>query len=126
MPWTRTGGATPIPEEAPRHYIDIDHYAHAGEDPFAVVPRTWDMAVQKFTEDTLKAYGIVPWHVQVMHGRLVQAFKRGDVDRILRHAADLGHYVGDAHVPCTPRRTTTASSPGRWASTPSGNRGSPS
>ena len=87
------------PEEAPRHYIDIDHYAHAGEDPFAVVPRTWDMAVQKFTEDTLKAYGIVPWHVQVMHGRLVQAFKRGDVDRILRHAADLGHYVGDAHVP---------------------------
>ena len=86
------------PAEAPRHYIDIDHYAHQG-DPFAVVPREWDQAVLKFTEDTLQEYGIVPWHIQVMHQRLVQAFKRGDVDRILYYAADLGHYVGDAHVP---------------------------
>ncbi|MBK9273422.1 MAG: S1/P1 Nuclease [Flavobacteriales bacterium] len=87
------------PEEAPRHYIDIDHYAHGGQDPFAVMPERWNDAVAKFTEDTLKAYGIVPWHVNVMYGRLVNAFQRGDVDRILRYAADLGHYVGDAHVP---------------------------
>lgn len=86
------------PAEAPRHYIDIDHYAHGG-DPFLVVPKKWDDAVAKFTEDTLQAYGIVPWHVQVMERRLAEAFKRGDVDRILRAAADLGHYVGDAHVP---------------------------
>ncbi len=86
------------PLEAPRHYIDIDHYAHAG-DPFAVVPRRWDLAVQKFSEDTLQAYGIVPWHIQVMLMRLTKAFQRGDVDRILFCASDLGHYVGDAHVP---------------------------
>ena len=52
-----------VPEEAARHYIDIDHYVKPGEDPFTVVPRTWDMAVAKFTEDTLQAYGIVPWHI---------------------------------------------------------------
>ncbi|MBL8003359.1 MAG: S1/P1 Nuclease [Flavobacteriales bacterium] len=86
------------PAEAPRHYIDIDHYAHDG-DPFAVVPRQWNVAVQKFTEDTLQAYGIVPWHIQVVLGRLTKAFQRGDVDRILFYASDLGHYVGDAHVP---------------------------
>ncbi|MBL7941037.1 MAG: S1/P1 Nuclease [Flavobacteriales bacterium] len=85
--------------EAERHYIDIDHYAKGGEDPFARVPRRWEDAVAKFTEDTLKAYGIVPWHIQVMFGRLVSAFQRGDVDRILTNSADIGHYVGDAHVP---------------------------
>ncbi|HRH70839.1 MAG TPA: zinc dependent phospholipase C family protein [Flavobacteriales bacterium] len=85
--------------EAERHYIDIDHYAKGGEDPFALVPRRWEDAVAKFTEDTLKAYGIVPWHIQVMFGRLVSAFQRGDVDRILTNSADIGHYVGDAHVP---------------------------
>ncbi len=85
--------------EAQRHYIDIDHYAKGGGDPFEIVPRKWNDAVAKLTEDTLQAYGIVPWHIQVMYGRLVNAFTRGDVDRILRTSADLGHYVGDAHVP---------------------------
>jgi len=85
--------------EAQRHYIDIDHYAKQGGDPFQIVPRKWEDAVAKLTEDTLQAYGIVPWHIEVMYGRLVKAFVRGDVDRILTNSADLGHYVGDAHVP---------------------------
>ena len=85
--------------EAPRHYIDIDHYALGGQDPFEVVPRKWNDAVEKFSEDTLQAYGIVPWHIQVMFGRLVSAFQRGDVDRILSVSADIGHYIADAHVP---------------------------
>lgn len=85
--------------EAQRHYIDIDHYAHHGMDPFSVVPRRWKDAVAKFSEDTLQAYGIVPWHIEVMYGRLVNAFQRGDVDRILSVSADLGHYIADAHVP---------------------------
>ncbi|MGV3638401.1 MAG: zinc dependent phospholipase C family protein [Flavobacteriales bacterium] len=85
--------------EAQRHYIDIDHYAHGGVDPFEAMPRKWNDAVAKFSEDTLQAYGIVPWHIEVMFGRLVSAFQRGDVDRILRNSAEIGHYVGDAHVP---------------------------
>jgi len=87
------------PYEAPRHYIDIDHYARSGEDPFAIVPRPWNAAVSKFTEDTLQAYGIVPWHINLMHARLVEAFRRLDLDAILRTSADIGHYIGDAHVP---------------------------
>jgi hypothetical protein len=85
--------------EAQRHYIDIDHYAHHGEDVFKVMPRAWNDAVARYTEDTLQAYGIVPWHIEVMFGRLVNAFQRGDVDRILRMSAEIGHYIGDAHVP---------------------------
>lgn len=85
--------------EAQRHYIDLDHYYHAGEDPFEVMPKHWHDAVAKFTEDTLQAYGIVPWHIQVMKMKLQRAFEAKNVDLILKYAADIGHYVGDAHVP---------------------------
>lgn len=85
--------------EAPRHYIDIDHYVHNDEDPFDVMPKKWYDAVEKFTEDTLQAYGIVPWHVNVMVMRLTKAFEAKDYDQILRVSADLGHYIGDSHVP---------------------------
>lgn len=82
--------------EACRHYIDIDHY---GEKPFEKVPRQWKDAVAKFTKDTLEAYGIVPWHINHMMFRLTKAFKEKDINRILRYSSDLGHYIGDAHVP---------------------------
>ncbi len=85
--------------EAPRHYIDIDHYAKEGQSPFDVVPRKWDDAVAKFSEDTLQEYGIVPWHIDLMVYRLTRAFQDEDIPRIIRLSADLGHYVGDAHVP---------------------------
>lgn len=83
-------------DEAPRHYIDIDHY---GEEPFKVMPRKWNDAVAKFSEDTLLAYGIVPWHIDLMMFRLTKAFQDMDIDRILKYSTELGHYVGDAHVP---------------------------
>lgn len=86
--------------EAPRHYIDIDHYCHTEDcDPFEEVPRRWKDAVEKFSQDTLEAYGIVPWHVNNMIYRLTDAFKDENVDRILRLSAEMGHYIGDSHVP---------------------------
>lgn len=81
------------------HYIDIDHYAHDDQDPFDVVPKLWKSAVEKFTEDTLRAYGIVPWHIQVVKLKLQRAFEAKNVDLILKYSADLGHYIADAHVP---------------------------
>lgn len=175
-------------QEAPRHYIDIDHYGVA---PFPEVPRRWLSALAKFTDvfvvseagdtlqvfgnkvvdfgwdtltlkgaaitsilkkdsfklskkryldfvktnidkqfyelkwvislenldslfrtnqfsqqckssfavDELSKYGIVPWHLEKMLFRLTYAFKDNDLDKILRYAAEIGHYVGDAHVP---------------------------
>lgn len=85
-----------IAEEGPRHYIDIDHY---GKYPFPEVPRNWDEAVSKFSEDTLLQYGIVPWYVQTMLYRLTQAFKEKNQVKILKLSAEIGHYVSDAHVP---------------------------
>lgn len=85
--------------EAQRHYIDIDHYVKEGEDPFEIMPKKWKDAVAKFSEDTLQAYGIVPWHIKVMKFKLQRAFESKNIDLILKYSADIGHYIGDAHVP---------------------------
>lgn len=82
--------------EGPRHYLDADHY---GQAPFPAIPRSWREAVAKFTADTLQRYGILPWHLETMMARLTAAFQAKDGTRILRLAAELGHYMGDAHVP---------------------------
>jgi len=82
--------------EAQRHFIDVDHY---GTYPFSNVPHRWRDAVSALTEDTLQEYGIIPWHIPVMVNRLTDAFKEKDILKILKTSADLGHYVGDSHVP---------------------------
>jgi hypothetical protein len=84
-------------EEAPRHYLDADHY-HP-KDPFRVIPQQWKDAVAKYSEDTLKAYGIVPWRIQERLAQLTNAFKERDSAKILFFSADLGHYIADACVP---------------------------
>lgn len=85
-----------VPEEGPRHFIDIDHY---GTFPFTALPRKWEEAVEKFGKDSLLMHGIVPWHIQTMLYRLTDAFKQKDYSRIMKYSADLGHYISDAHVP---------------------------
>ncbi|RRN77157.1 S1/P1 Nuclease [Pseudoxanthomonas sp. SGD-10] len=82
--------------EAHRHYIDLDHY---GISPFDSIPKRWNDAIKKYSEDTLKNYGIVPWHIERTYYRLVKAFETQDSSAILRLSADLGHYIADAHVP---------------------------
>lgn len=85
-----------VADEAARHYIDLDHY---GDSAIHTMPRYWADAALEYTEDTLKAYGIVPWHIDRMYYRLRDAFLLRDPRRILKLSAELGHYVGDAHVP---------------------------
>lgn len=82
--------------EAARHYIDIDHY---GPQAFDSVPRFWKEAVSKYSEDTLMAYGIVPWQIEKHYYKLLYAFKEENLEQILHYSADLGHYIADAHVP---------------------------
>lgn len=87
------------PDEAVRHYIDIDHFVKPEEDPFEAMPTKWSEAVDKFTEDSLKTYGILPWQVTWVTNQLSKAFEEKDVEKILHLSADLGHYVADANVP---------------------------
>ncbi len=85
-----------IPEEGPRHYIDIDHY---GKYPFEDLPRKWEDAIAKYGEQTINENGIVPWWIQTMLQRLTYAFKEKNQARILKLSTEIGHYIADSHVP---------------------------
>jgi hypothetical protein len=85
-----------IAEEASRHFIDLDRY---GRYPFDSLPRQWDEAVKRYSQDSLLRHGIVPWWIQIMLSRLTKAFREKDAARILKLSADMGHYISDAHVP---------------------------
>tara|TARA_B110000971_G_scaffold17794_2_gene16364 strand:+ start:757 stop:1695 length:939 start_codon:yes stop_codon:yes gene_type:complete len=86
--------------EACKHYIDIDLY---GVNPFDSVPKTWFRAKTKYTEDTLKSRGILPWVINWEYKKLVWAMDSGSIEQVIKHASDIGHYISDA---CVPLHTT--------------------
>ena len=49
--------------------------------------------------DNLSEYGIIPYYLPVIKKRLTDAFAEGDLGKVMRFSADIGHYIGDAHVP---------------------------
>lgn len=54
---------------------------------------------QAFAEEHFSQYGILPYHLNKMQADLTAAFRQKNVQRILRLSAEMGHYIGDAHVP---------------------------
>jgi hypothetical protein len=86
------------PKEETKHFIDIDAPLF-GEDAINTMPQKWEDAVKKYSEDTLRKYGTVPWEVLLLKEKLTNAFRNKQKDSILFYAADLGHYISDAHVP---------------------------
>jgi len=82
--------------EGSRHFIDLERYKYAGR---ASMPRTMNDAIAKYGKDTLEKYGLLPWYIQDMMGKLTEAFKNKRKTEILFLAADLGHYIADAHMP---------------------------
>ncbi|GAB3648835.1 hypothetical protein GCM10028791_13190 [Echinicola sediminis] len=82
--------------EAEKHYIDADIF---GDSAVYQLPRYWDDAVAKFSEDSLRKYGIAPWNVHFVKVQLTKAFQEKNAEAILRLSADLGHYIGDINVP---------------------------
>lgn len=83
-------------KERPRHFLDIDAY---GDYPFTELPEDYDAAVKKFGKDTVLDRGTLPWALEARYQELVKAFIAKDINAAVTHAAWLGHYVGDAHVP---------------------------
>ena len=83
-----------IKEEGARHYMDMDHYR-----PWDSIPYRYADAIKKYGEDSLLRHGIVPWWIQIMTLRLTKAFEKKDKAQIIKLSADLGHYIGDIHVP---------------------------
>lgn len=49
--------------------------------------------------DTFVIHGVLPYNLIRMQTALTNAMVEENLDKILRISADMGHYIGDAHVP---------------------------
>ncbi len=82
--------------EAPKHFIDLEGF---GKNAIRKMPAEWEKAVYIYSKDSLIKYGYVPYQVQFTKAQLTKAFSSKNKDSILFYAADIGHYIADAHVP---------------------------
>ena len=85
------------PFEAVRHYIDIDNYTDFVRNHKII--ENHDLAFQTYNQNFVIKNGTLPWATDSTYQTLVQNFKMRDWNRALLTAADLGHYVGDGHMP---------------------------
>ena len=80
--------------EASRHYIDLDRYKIAD-----IHYTSWAEIIINIHQDSLVKHGIVPWHIPILYQQLKYAFVRRDTIKIIKLSAEMGHYIGDLHVP---------------------------
>lgn len=85
------------PTEGIKHYIDIDAYDDFIKTHKIVEGK--DEAFSKFGEDFIKKNGTLPWVTDSVYLALVKQFKEKEWSKVLLTSADLGHYVGDGHMP---------------------------
>lgn len=81
-------------EEAQRHYIDLDRY-----DQKSIAFKNYEEISKIIPKDTLVAHGMVVWYIPIAYQKLKFAFQQKNKNQIIKYAAELGHYVADAHVP---------------------------
>ncbi len=84
------------PTEQYKHFIDIDDYA---EFKTGTLSHNIDSLIAKYGSSKVTSIGVVPWAIVSSLDSLTQTLRRGDSTKALQFAADLGHYVGDAHQP---------------------------
>ncbi|HJV19046.1 MAG TPA: zinc dependent phospholipase C family protein [Sediminibacterium sp.] len=82
--------------EAPKHFIDLEDF---GKEAAHQMPLKWEAALEQYGKDSLLKYGYVPYQVVFLQQKLTEAFREKNRDSILFYAADMGHYIADAHVP---------------------------
>lgn len=83
--------------EAPKHYIDIDVYPeflYTGK-----IRMSFDSMVNAYGLSYVLDYGVIPWATVTTYDSLKYCFARHDYTKAAMFAADLGHYVGDGHMP---------------------------
>lgn len=85
------------PNEDVKHYIDIDNYP----DFIATgrIKHNFDSLVMQYGYTFVMDQGILPWAIMKTVDSLQAAFTQGNWQMAMLLAADLGHYVGDCHMP---------------------------
>jgi hypothetical protein len=89
------GPDAPPSDEGPDRRFPADAFAPF---PFKDLPISEAEAKEHF-KDNPALQGRLPWLIMESYGRLVEAFKKGDKDPILRESDVLSGYVTDLHNP---------------------------
>ena len=85
------------PAESPKHFIDIDYYPEFVANHR--IPQTLDSMIAKYGSSVVTAQGTLPFAILTTIDSLRAAFTRKNFSRAMLLSADLGHYVGDGHMP---------------------------
>ncbi|MCX6271794.1 MAG: T9SS type A sorting domain-containing protein [Bacteroidetes bacterium] len=85
------------PDEAPRHFINIDDYVEFNVE--GRIPQTLDSVISEYGASFVYDKGVLPWATKVMFDSLKTSFDQLNWDQAVDHTALLGHYVGDGHMP---------------------------
>ena len=85
-----------VKDEASKHFIDLEIYCPSPLHPQKLL---LNQAVEKYGNKMVNTHGKLPWAILNAQQQLTEAFKHKDIAKILKCSADLGHYIGDAHVP---------------------------
>ncbi|MGE5352903.1 MAG: T9SS type A sorting domain-containing protein [Acidobacteriota bacterium] len=85
------------PTESKKHYIDIDKYYEFNS--MSNIPENYSTAVSIHGSSFVVGAGILPWATITTFDSLKNAFQRKDWAKAQLFASDLGHYVGDGHMP---------------------------
>lgn len=83
--------------ESPKHFIDIDNYAEFVSN--GRIASTYDSIVSIHGASFITTNGSLPWATVNMYDTLVVDFKKLRWHKAMLDASDLGHYVGDGHMP---------------------------
>jgi len=85
------------PDEAPRHYIDIDNYPEFLA--MGMIHHNLDTMIARYGYAFVYDQGVLPWATVTAYDSMVACMARRNWDKAGLFAADLGHYVGDGHMP---------------------------
>jgi hypothetical protein len=82
--------------EDARHFINLEFF---GDSAAWKLPQNWLQAVSRYSRKSFLKHGHLPYHIMEIKHRLTISFRNRHRDSVLFYAADLAHYISDAHVP---------------------------
>jgi hypothetical protein len=82
--------------EEPKHFIDIDFYEEFLDGRMII---NKDQLIALYGDSVVTKMGLLPWATLETYNNLQNAFIEQNRDKVLIFAADLAHYVADAHQP---------------------------
>lgn len=85
------------PAESAKHFIDIDNYSEFVKT--GKISQNLDSLIALHGSSFVNKQGYLPWAIKAACDSLENSFKKRDWHKAMLIASDLGHYIGDSHMP---------------------------